>query len=241
MKKILPIFSIFLTVCLAAQTGKVVLDPKTGGFGTKIDIPEVTNRRIVIMNQRYDQGVNLGLNPYEDTLYINECNRMMDSIRMKRPTVGLVLSGGGAKGAAHVGVLRYIESINMPVDLVVGTSMGGLVGGLKALGYNAHQMDSIIRAIDWELALSDNIDRKYKSYRETKYKERYLISFPFYYLDEDIVDTSRVVYASGRLRKNKKFDIGADEEPVSLPSLKDKLMQSIPSGFADLFRRRSRG
>lgn len=231
MKKIFAIFSFFLTVGLAAQSGKVVLDPKTGGFSKNIEMPEVSNRRIVIMDQRFDQGVNLGLNPSEDSVYIAECNRMMDSIRLERPTVGLVLSGGGAKGAAHVGVIRYLESINMPVDLVVGTSMGGLVGGLKALGYNAHQMDSIIRAIDWDLALSDNIDRKYKSYKETKYRERYLISFPFYYLDDDIADTSRVVYASGRLRKNRKFDIGADDEPVSLPSLKDKLIQSIPSGF----------
>ena len=231
MKKTLTIFFLFLTVCLAAQSGNVMLDPKTGGFATKIEIPEVSNRRIVIMNQRYDQGVNLGLNPDEDSVYIAECNRMMDSIRLKRPTVGLVLSGGGAKGAAHIGVIRYLESINMPVDLVVGTSMGGLVGGLKALGYNAHQMDSIIRDIDWDLALSDNIARQYKSYKETKYKERYLISFPFYYLEEETADNSKVRYASGRLRKNKKVDLGADEEPVSLPSLKDKLIQSIPSGF----------
>ncbi|MCR5133539.1 MAG: patatin-like phospholipase family protein, partial [Bacteroidales bacterium] len=81
----------------------------------------------------------------------------MDSIRRvrKRPTVALVLSGGGAKGSAHVGVIRYLESIGMPVDMVMGTSMGGLVGGIYALGYNAGQLDSLIRSIDWDMALSD--------------------------------------------------------------------------------------
>ena len=53
----------------------------------------------------------------------------MDDIHRDRPTVALVLSGGGAKGAAHIGVLHYLESIGMPVDLVVGTSIGGLMGG----------------------------------------------------------------------------------------------------------------
>ena len=54
----------------------------------------------------------------------------MDRIRRRRPTVALVLSGGGAKGAAHVGVLRFLEEEGIPIDMVLGPSMGGLVGGL---------------------------------------------------------------------------------------------------------------
>lgn len=57
-----------------------------------------------------------------------------------RPKVGLVLSGGGAKGAAHIGVLKYIEEAGIPIDYVAGTSMGAIVGGLFSLGYTADEI-----------------------------------------------------------------------------------------------------
>ena len=88
----------------------------------------------------------------------------MAGIRKHRPTVALVLSGGGAKGAAHIGVIRVLESYGIPVDMVLGTSMGGLVGGLYALGYTPDQMDSLIRNIDWGWAFSDELPREYASY-----------------------------------------------------------------------------
>ena len=110
----------------------------------------------------------------KDAVLINETRHIMDSIRQYRPTVGLVLSGGGAKGAAHIGVLEYLESIDMPVDMVLGTSMGGLVGGIYALGYPVSQLDSIVRNIDWSMALSDRVPPEYVSYSEKKYKERYM-------------------------------------------------------------------
>ncbi|MBQ5415673.1 MAG: patatin-like phospholipase family protein, partial [Bacteroidales bacterium] len=62
----------------------------------------------------------------------------------KRPTVALVLSGGGAKGAAHVGVLKYLEENKIPIDVVIGTSMGGLMGGLYSMGYSATELDSLL-------------------------------------------------------------------------------------------------
>lgn len=120
-------------------------------------------------------------------LRVEVIRHKLDSIRRvcHRPTVALVLSGGGAKGAAHVGVIRYLESIGMPVDIVMGTSMGGLVGGIYALGYNAEQLDSIIRDIDWDMALSDKVPRDYLSYSAIKYKEKYVLSFPFFYDKKD--------------------------------------------------------
>jgi NTE family protein len=189
---------------------------------------ELTSRRIVIMHQRYNQGVNLGLNPVEDSASLARINAKMDSIRHHRPTVGLVLSGGGAKGAAHVGVIKYLESIDMPVDLVVGTSMGGLIGGLYSLGYDSAQMDSIVRNINWDLALSDRIPREHIPYSEIRNKERYLISFPFYYQDV-MTDSSDVHYATDN--KPIKMDIGAEDSALPGKTLKDKLMASIPSGF----------
>ena len=113
-------------------------------------------------------------------LRVRVIKHRLDSIRIvkHRPTVALVLSGGGAKGAAHVGVINYLESIGMPIDLVMGTSMGGLVGGIYALGYDAPHLDSLIRSIEWDMALSDKVPRKYLSYSTIKYKEKYALSFP---------------------------------------------------------------
>ena len=64
----------------------------------------------------------------------------MDSIRRERPTVALVLSGGGAKGAAHIGIIQLIDELNIPIDLVVGTSIGGLLGSFYACGYTGDEM-----------------------------------------------------------------------------------------------------
>ena len=85
------------------------------------------------------------VDPKGDSAAIAKVRMKMDKIREHRPTVALVLSGGGAKGAAHVGVLQYIEELGIPVDMVVGTSMGGLVGGLYSLGYKVSEIDSLVR------------------------------------------------------------------------------------------------
>ena len=94
-------------------------------------------------------------------LRVKVIKHRLDSIRIveHRPTVALVLAGGGAKGAAHVGVISYLESIGMPVDVILGTSMGGLVGGIYSLGYDAPHLDSLIRSINWDMALSDKVPR----------------------------------------------------------------------------------
>ena len=103
-----------------------------------------------------------GLEGARDSAAVQNLRAYMDEIRVReaRPTVALVLSGGGAKGAAHVGVLRYMESLDIPVDVIFGTSMGGLIGGLYALGYTPAQLDTLLRGADWSLLLSDKLDRK---------------------------------------------------------------------------------
>ncbi|NIJ43979.1 NTE family protein [Wenyingzhuangia heitensis] len=92
--------------------------------------------------------------------------------------IGLVFSGGGAKGFAHIGVLKAIEEANLQVDYIGGTSMGAAVGALYASGYTASQVDSIIMAIDFEKMLTDKIDRKYNSFFDKKNNEKYLLSLP---------------------------------------------------------------
>ena len=112
------------------------------------------------------------VNPKEDSIAIEQMRSRMAEIRRYRPTVALVLSGGGAKGAAHIGVIDYLEKLEIPVDLVLGTSMGGLVGSLYSLGYTPVQMDSIVRNIDWGWAFSDKVPREYISYAGMKYMEK---------------------------------------------------------------------
>ncbi len=74
-----------------------------------------------------------------------------------RPKIGLVLSGGGAKGLAHIGVLKVLEDAGIRPDYITGTSMGSIIGGLYASGYSAYELDSIVNAIDWTVVLSDQI------------------------------------------------------------------------------------
>ena len=75
-----------------------------------------------------------GIDPQADSAAVASMRARMDEIRKYRPTVALVLSGGGAKGAAHIGVLKYIEEAGIPIDYIAGTSMGSIIGGMYALG-----------------------------------------------------------------------------------------------------------
>ena len=130
--------------------------------------------------------------PQSDSAAFAKVRARLDSIRQYRPTVGLVLAGGGARGLAHLGVIKYMEELGIPVDVVTGTSMGGLVGGLYALGYKHDQLDSLIREINWPMMMSDNIPIDYIGYRLRKYRDRFLIRIPFHYDDEDLAERIRL-------------------------------------------------
>ena len=83
-----------------------------------------------------------------------------------RKKVGVVLSGGGAKGMAHIGVLKVLEKAGIPVDIITGTSMGSIIGGLYSIGYNANALDSVARAQDWGYVISDKEDLRKQSLRD---------------------------------------------------------------------------
>jgi NTE family protein len=100
---------------------------------------------------------------------------------LHRPKVGLVLSGGGAKGMAHVGVLKVIEEAGVPVDYVAGTSMGSIIGGLYAIGYNAKTLEKIALSQDWVNLLGDITPRRNLSVEEKAEQEKYFISFPIHH------------------------------------------------------------
>ena len=170
------------------------------------------------------------IDPKGDSTAIAKVRVKMDMIRKYRPTVALVLSGGGAKGAAHVGVIKYIEELGIPVDMVLGTSIGGLVGGLYSLGYPVETIDSLMTHMDWEWVLSDELSREYVSYSDMKYKEKYMISIPFYY-EKDYYNMKLAEdYRFDDLNKHDPLDIGADNVRGT-DFLKRNLLGSLPSGF----------
>lgn len=96
-----------------------------------------------------------------------------------RPKVGLVLSGGGAKGAAHIGVLQYIEEAGIPIDYIAGTSMGSIVGGMYALGYSSDEIRDIISSVDWDRLISNNVDRRKISFNQKSDRNTHVINVPF--------------------------------------------------------------
>lgn len=171
-----------------------------------------------------------GVDPKGDAEAVARMQKRMEEIRKYRPTVALVLSGGGAKGAAHVGVIEYIEELGIPVDMVLGTSMGGLIGGLYALGYTVEEMDSLVRNMDWNWALSDRLSREYVSYTDSKYKEKYMLSIPFYY-ERDYYKMKLVdEYRFDDIHRHEILHIGADNENGP-EFLKNNLVGSLPSGY----------
>jgi len=91
------------------------------------------------------------------------------------PRVGVVLSGGGARGAAHLGVLRALERMHVPVDYIAGTSMGAVIGGLYAAGLSADQIEAALRSIDWEGVFNDAPPRNQLSFRRKRDDDQFLV------------------------------------------------------------------
>ena len=95
----------------------------------------------------------------------------------QRPKIGLVLSGGGAKGVAHIGVLKAMEEAGLTPDYITGTSMGSIVGGLYSIGYTADELEQIVKDADWGQLLSNKIPLNKVTQEEKFYYGRYLLEF----------------------------------------------------------------
>jgi NTE family protein len=96
----------------------------------------------------------------------------------RRPRIGLVLSGGGARGAAHVGVLKVLEDMHVPIDAIAGTSMGAVVGGLYATGFSAHDIERIVSTLNWQDAFKDRPPREELTFRRKQEDQNFLVKFP---------------------------------------------------------------
>ncbi len=96
-----------------------------------------------------------------------------DSVRTERKKVAVVLSGGGAKGMAHIGALKVLERAGIPIDIVTGTSMGSIIGGLYAIGYNANSLDSMVRVQDWSYVITDKENLRRQSLSDRRKQNTY--------------------------------------------------------------------
>lgn len=105
------------------------------------------------------------------------------SVALARPKIGLVLSGGGAKGAAHIGVLKIIEDNHIPIDYVVGTSIGSYVGGLYAMGYSASEIEQIMLNTNFDKGYSDQIPREQLQFEDKRLRDHYNLTFHLGYSD----------------------------------------------------------
>lgn len=110
----------------------------------------------------------------------------VDAIAQERPKVGLVLGGGGARGAAHVGVLKVIEENNIPIDYIAGTSMGAIVGALYASGYSAAEIESLFQEIDWNDKIGDKGPRSEHSIASRKNDVEFAISMEAGFTDGNV-------------------------------------------------------
>ena len=108
------------------------------------------------------------------SLTLHAQQRKQDNLK-----VGLVLSGGGAKGLAHIGVLKEIEKAGIKIDYIGGTSMGAIIGALYASGYNANQLDSIFKEVDFNNLIQDYLPREAQTFYEKADAEKYAIALPF--------------------------------------------------------------
>ncbi|HWX92039.1 MAG TPA: patatin-like phospholipase family protein [Terriglobales bacterium] len=138
-----------------------------------------------------------------------------------RPTIGLVLEGGGALGLAHVGVLRWFEENHIPVDYIAGTSMGGLVGGLYATGSSATEIDKFLQGVNWNRSLRNEVPYRARSFRRKEDKRDYPNDLEF--------GLRRwVVFPSGF---NSGQQVGLILDQVALPYSDLKTFDELPTPF----------
>jgi NTE family protein len=144
-----------------------------------------------------------------------------ESTSARRPRIGLVLGGGGARGAAHVGVVKVIEELRIPVDYIAGTSMGSIVGGLYASGLSAEQIEREILAMDWNDLFQDYPSREERSFRRKR--------------DDDIyVFKAKPGYNKGKVQlplayiRGQKFDLVLNRLTLPMFEVKDFDLMPIP-------------
>ena len=170
------------------------------------------------------QELTYGIDLERDSAAFAAFRTRMDSIRQHRPTVALVLSGGGAKGAAHIAVLQHLDSIGLRPDLIVGTSIGGLAGGLYACGHSGKELEQVFLTQAWDTLLRDLTSTRYDALAQKDFDARCQLSLPFGRLNRDFfVQRGR----ERSLRRNILFSGAVQGQNIS------NLLGSLTVGHAD--------
>ena len=136
----------------------------------------------------------------------------------ERRKVGLVLSGGGAKGVAHIGVIKVLEEAGIPIDYIAGTSMGAIIGGLYSIGWSTQELDSLVRNQDWMALLSDKIPRRDKLLSEKEITDMYILSVPLS-LDKKFSIPSGVLAGQSVLNLLNEMTLGYHDDDLDFDSL----------------------
>lgn len=155
---------------------------------------------------------------------------------IKKPKIGLVLSGGGAKGLAHIGALKEIEKAGIKIDYIGGTSMGAIIGGLYACGYTANELDSIFNGLNSDAILQDVIPRENKNFYEKNNDEVYAITLPFQNLKISMPKgISKGLYNYNLMSKlTHKYRFVKDFDQLKIPFL--CVATNVETGEETIFR-----
>lgn len=186
----------------------------------------------------YPNGLAMdSVHPAQDSVFIRQMRDEMRRIRReeKRPTVALVLSGGGAKGAALTGALKLLEEKDFPIDIVCGTSIGGLVGALTAVGYSASDIKDLFDNQDWGKTLTDRIDKKYYPLFTKKHKDKYILTIPFLYEHGFREELQGIGAKPENVGKNKNGRAFTNSLPAGFSSglNVNNLLSSLTVGYQD--------
>lgn len=127
------------------------------------------------------------------TVFAQSADQKEVKPEVNRPKVGLVLSGGGAKGFAYIGLFKVLKEVNMPIDYIGGSSMGAITAALLSAGYSPETMEKIIREQNWSAVINDTQERKHISYEEKLFGEKYIYSIP---IEEKGVSLSQSIASS---------------------------------------------
>jgi NTE family protein len=140
---------------------------------------------------------------------------------LERPRIGLALSGGGARGAAHVGVLRVLEELRVPVDYIAGTSMGSIIGGLYASGMTPDQIETALKDMDWDHVFNDRPPRIDRPFRRKRDDDLYLVKA------KPGFNNGQLMFPSGAIQ-GQKFDLALRQLVRHASTVSDFDELSIP-------------
>jgi NTE family protein len=155
-----------------------------------------------------------------------------ERVTIKRPVVGLVLSGGGARGISHVGVLKVLEELRVPVDIITGTSMGAIAGGLYASGYSPGEMEKLLADVDWDDIFIDKPPRSQLNFRRKEDDYNFLIKLETGLKDWALVIPTGLVQGQKLNLMLKSLTLGTPKHFDDLPVRFRAVAADIETGEA---------